>query len=134
MLEDFPKKSLNNPGLNERFSYVSTCRSAIGITLDMFPDTAKIALLPAFTCESVLVSFLDRGYEVYPYPIRKDLTIDWEYFQEAVAIRKPSVVLVHSFCLQTATTVPYMHLIFQHMLLYIDHALTSYCLDHDFPS
>lgn len=97
MLEDFPKKSLNNPGLNERFSYVSTCRSAIGITLDMFPDTAKIALLPAFTCESVLVSFLDRGYEVYPYPIRKDLTIDWEYFQEAVAIRKPSVVLVHSY-------------------------------------
>ena len=67
MLEDFPKNSLNNPGLNERFSYVSTCRSAIGITLDMFPDTAKIALLPAFTCESVLVSFLDRGYEVYPY-------------------------------------------------------------------
>lgn len=96
-LEGMPKRSLKNPRLSEKFSYVSTCRSAIGIALDYLEVKSKVALLPAFTCESVLVSFLDRGYEVYPYPIRKDLTIDWKKFQQEVAIRKPDVVLVHSY-------------------------------------
>lgn len=96
-LEGLPKRSLNTPNLNDKFSYVSTCRSAIGIALDTLADSAKKALLPAFTCESVLVSFLDRGYEVFPYPIRKDLTIDWEKFNESVEQLNPSVILVHSY-------------------------------------
>ena len=96
-LEGLPKRSLKTPKLNENFSYVSTCRSAIGICLDTLSDNRKIALLPAFTCESVLVSFLDRGYEVYPYPIRRDLTIDWEKFHESVEQLDPSVILVHSY-------------------------------------
>lgn len=96
-LEGLQKRSSKNPGLNERFSYVSTCRNAIGIALDTLADNAKRALLPAFTCESVLVSFIDRGYKVYPYPIRKDLTIDWDMFRESVDQLNPSVILVHSY-------------------------------------
>lgn len=97
ILEGLPKDSLKTPDVFKDASYVSTCRSAIGITLDTLLENNGIALLPAFTCESVLVSFLDRGYRVYPYPIRTDLSIDWEKFQAKIKKIRPSVVLVHSY-------------------------------------
>lgn len=94
----FMRKSLKTPDVFEGASYVSTCRSAIGIVLDiLLPSEHKVALLPAFTCESVLVAFVDRGYVVYPYPIRRDLTIAWNQFLERIEKVQPSVVLVHSY-------------------------------------
>lgn len=96
-LDDLPKKSVKSPNLHASHRYVSTCRSAIGIVLDNLQIDNRVALLPAFTCESVLVSFLDRGYKVFPYPIRKDLSINWNAFNNAVDSLKPSVVLVHSY-------------------------------------
>lgn len=96
-LYGLPKKSLKAPNLQTSHRYVSTCRSAIGLVLDNLQIENKIALLPAFTCESVLVSFLDRGYKVFPYPICKDLKIDWNIFQNTVESIKPSIILVHSY-------------------------------------
>lgn len=96
-LDGLPGKSIKNPGIHEKASYVSTCRSAIGIVLDLLGTSKKVALVPAFTCESVLVSFLCRGYKVCPYPIRKDLTIDWQKFWKVVESVGPSVILVHSY-------------------------------------
>jgi hypothetical protein len=78
-------------------SLVSTCRSAIGLILDKIEPIKKVALLPAFTCESVLSSFLKRGYKVYPYPIAKDLKVEWQGFRQAVEKWNPTVVLVHSY-------------------------------------
>ena len=92
------RKSLKNPNiLNAQESYVSTCRSAIGLCLDVLCEERKVALLPAFTCESVLGPFLKRGYKVFPYSIRRDLTISWEQFKNEVEKVKPSVVLTHPY-------------------------------------
>lgn len=94
----FSKRFQRIPHFFDSVSFVSTCRSAIGIVLDeLSPSLRKVALLPAFTCESVLVSFLDRGYEVYPYPIRRNLTIDWTDFHNCVLKIRPTIVLVHSY-------------------------------------
>ena len=97
-VEGFPKKSMKTPNVFNGASYVSTCRSAIGIVLDTLSSSVKkVALLPAFTCESVLISFIDRGYKVYPYPICKDLTIKWDIFKRCLMEIVPSVILVHSY-------------------------------------
>ncbi len=97
-IENLPENSNNIPAIFDGASYVSTCRSAIGIVLDALPNIKrKVALLPAFTCESVLISFSYRGYDIYPYHIRKDLTIDWESFRSDLLLIKPSVILVHSY-------------------------------------
>ena len=96
--DSFPKKSLRRPNiLNTDESYVSTCRSAIGICLDKLCVERKVALLPSFTCESVLHPFLKRGYEVYPYPIGRDLKIDWEQFKSVIDEIGPSVILTHPY-------------------------------------
>ena len=96
--DSFPKKSLRQPNiLKAGESYVSTCRSAIGLCLDKLGIERKVALLPSFTCESVLHPFLKRGYEVYPYPIGRDLKIHWTQFKTVVDEVKPRVILTHPY-------------------------------------
>ena len=91
-------KSVKRPNiLNVQESYVSTCRSAIGLCLDTLCDERKVALLPAFTCESVLGPFLKRGYKIFPYSIGRDLIIRWEQFKTEVEKVKPSVILTHPY-------------------------------------
>ena len=110
-LDGLPEKSLKSPNLQANHRYVSTCRSAIGIVLDNLRIEKKVVMLPAFTCESVLVAFLDRGYIIQPYPIRTDLTIDLNAFNKAVERIKPSIILVHSyFGFDTISEIrPYVH-------------------------
>lgn len=92
------RKSLKSPNiLNSQESYVSTCRSAIGLCLDVLCEERKVALLPAFTCESVLGPFLKRGYKVFPYSIGRDLKISWEIFRTEIEKVKPSVMLTHPY-------------------------------------
>ena len=96
--DSYPKKSLKQPDiLKAGESYVSTCRSAIGLCLDQLGTERKVALLPSFTCESVLHPFLKRGYEVYPYPIGRDLKIHWEQFKSVIDEIKPGVILTHPY-------------------------------------
>ena len=93
-----PRRSLKIPNiLNAGESYVSTCRSAIGIALDLISSDRKVALLPSFTCESVLAPFIKRGYLVEPYPIGLDLNIHWEDFKNTMEKVDPSVILLHPF-------------------------------------
>ena len=79
-------------------TFLSTCRSAISSALSSIEgDSPKVALLPAFTCHSVLHPFLEMGYKVFPYRVNTDLSIDPEAFIADVRIYHPSVVLVHSY-------------------------------------
>lgn len=98
VVDSLPKRSKKSPDIIKKGeSYVSTCRSAIGICLDTLSLERKVALLPAFTCESVLGPFLKRGYEVHPYPIGRDLNIHWDSFSAKVKEINPAVILVHSY-------------------------------------
>lgn len=91
-------KSIKSPNIiNENEKYVSTCRSAIGLILDELSSNRKVALLPAFTCESVLIPFINRGYKVFPYPIGLNLNINWNSFKKKLKEINPSVILIHPY-------------------------------------
>ena len=80
----------------ENAYYLSTCRSAIGDVLDRHKNIQK-AMLPAFTCESVVRPFVDRGIVVSTYPIEVTLQIDENKFKKAFIKEKPDVILVHNY-------------------------------------
>ena len=97
-LDRLPKRSLKSPEvLNIGEGYLSTCRSAIGMVLDTIRAERKVALIPAFTCESVLIPFIKRGYEAVPYPVEKDLGVNWNSFKTLMDKICPSVILIHAY-------------------------------------
>lgn len=77
--------------------YISTCRSAIRELLKEFNLKIKIAFVPAFTCHVVVEPFLEDGYDVYPYSLNRDLSVNWNNVMRDVEIYNPSVVLLHSY-------------------------------------
>jgi dTDP-4-amino-4,6-dideoxygalactose transaminase len=79
------------------FTLYSTCRSAIKYVLDTIIGNVKRALLPAFTCHAVVEPFVKSGFEVYPYQINKDLSINVESLNFMVNDLKPNVILVHDY-------------------------------------
>ena len=85
-----------------RFDYddialTSTGRGAIALVLCDLPDDRKKALLPSFTCESVIEPFIQCGYDVSFYRIHDDLTIDFECLQSQAETEKPTVVYFHRY-------------------------------------
>lgn len=80
-------------------AFISTGRSAISFILKQIklPEDEKIALLPPFTCHTVIEPFIDAGYSIYYYRINRDLTCSSELFLEDLENVKPSVVIVHGY-------------------------------------
>lgn len=76
---------------------LSTCRSAIKEVLSFIQTDNKIALVPSFTCHSVIKPFVDQGYKLEPYPIQPNLMIDPIEFRCCLKKYDPSVVLLHSY-------------------------------------
>lgn len=76
---------------------LSTCRSAIKEVIKTVHGSNKVALVPAFTCHSVIEPFVDEGYTVKPYPVLRDFSINPEAFEECVEKCRPSIILVHSY-------------------------------------
>ena len=78
--------------------FLSTCRSAIAwiLSKEITPKNKKV-LLPGFTCHSVLEPCEKEGYDVYPYPITSQLSVDWAEFQETVDSVEPGVVILHAY-------------------------------------
>jgi len=77
--------------------YYSTCRSAIKDILDAVNKLRKVALLPAFTCHAVVEPFEISGFEVFPYPVEKNLIVNPESFIATVNAIQPDVVLIHDY-------------------------------------
>lgn len=75
---------------------MSTCRSAISEILKRTQGIRR-ALLPSFTCHSVLKPFIDLGIEVYPYSLRRDLSIDINCLNREIDTIKPDIILVHKY-------------------------------------
>lgn len=81
--------------------FVSTGRSAENLVLDEIgagnPHAAKVALIPPYTCETVIAPFLKHGYTLRAYPVREDLRTTPEMLSRAIEESGASVVLLHSF-------------------------------------
>lgn len=57
----------------------------------------KIALVPPYTCETVINPFLQLGYELYTYPIDIQLNTTPEKLEEVIYNINPTVVLFHRY-------------------------------------
>ena len=77
-------------------TFLSTCRSGIAAILDALSPGGS-ALVPAFTCHSVVNPFLQRGYEVIGYSVNSDLSIDWDCIRTLAAEYHPKVILLHGY-------------------------------------
>lgn len=80
----------------DNLTFLSTCRSAIAAILDNI-SSGGVALVPAFTCHSVIEPFIQCGYEVIGYAIKSNLQIDWENIRFLVDKYTPKVVLTHGY-------------------------------------
>lgn len=80
---------------------LSTGRGAERLVLDTIllnkPDLKRIALIPPFTCETVVEPFLERDFTVYTYPIKENLNIDVEDFVSVLERSGAQVILVHRY-------------------------------------
>ena len=90
--------SVDDKGLFDDPSILlSTGRSAIKEVLKQVNLKRKVALAPSFTCHSVIQPFLEEGFQVFPYPVNMDLSVDPKLFEDCVAVNQPSVILMHSY-------------------------------------
>ncbi len=81
---------------NEVVVYTSSGRGAISLILDQIKITSGV-LLPLYTCESVIMPFIKKGYDVHFYDIDTNLSVNEQSFMECVNNYKPSVVLLHAY-------------------------------------
>lgn len=77
--------------------YPSLGRNAISMVLKQLKLLNKVALLPGYTCESVLYPFVYENYEIVCYNFNTDLTINLVDFKSKLDEFNPSVILVHGF-------------------------------------
>ena len=103
--QKFDKKNIGTPqqfkckGVD--YVWLSTGRSSIEFAIraieDSKPELKKVAVLPSFTCYTVFEPFLKRGYEVYYYPVERDLTTTSDAILETVFQYDASIVLFHRY-------------------------------------
>ncbi|MDO5131374.1 MAG: hypothetical protein Q4D81_00135 [Eubacteriales bacterium] len=81
--------------------FLSTGRAAQGMALDEIrrrnPAAGRRALLPPFTCHTVVEPFLARGYEIFPCPVDDSLRTAPEALRDAVEVSGADVVLLHRY-------------------------------------
>lgn len=83
------------------FAWLSTGRSAITMALECDQSIRKQkklhALLPAYTCESVIEPFFKKGYTVDFYSLNENLEADYEEIKSIVAKTDTDVFLFHRY-------------------------------------
>lgn len=103
--EVFDDKSLGTPVQfnckGSDYVWLSTGRSAIQFVINTIearsPRINKVAVLPSFTCDTVFEPFLKSGYEVYYYPVERDLRTLSDAILETVIKHDASIVLFHRY-------------------------------------
>lgn len=78
-------------------SFFSTCRQGIRFCLQDISPGNKVALLPEFTCHSVIDPFLKEGFELKFYPVNKDLSVSSSSLNMLIDTFNVSVLLIHPY-------------------------------------
>jgi len=85
-IDDLPFEFKNEkPEWIKRFGnsvLTSSGRGAISLLLEEVKPKKKIALLPAYTCETILIPFIEKGYKCYFYDINMDMTPNIENIEK----------------------------------------------------
>lgn len=77
--------------------YLKSGRNAIKALCRYLSDYKKKVMLPVYTCETVILPFIEEGWEVCYYPLNRDLTINESLFIQKFDVEIPSVILLHSY-------------------------------------
>lgn len=77
--------------------YFSTGRQAIRFCLRDIEAGRKVALLPEYTCRSVIQPFLQEGYDLHFYPVNKKLEVAVSVLNRLSRRYGASVVLFHPY-------------------------------------
>lgn len=81
--------------------FLSTGRAAQSLVLDEIErknhNIKKVALIPPYTCHTVIEPFLHHGYRVYSYPVDCSLQTTPEMLKRAILDVDPSIVLIHRY-------------------------------------
>ena len=83
------------------YAWLSSGRSAIKYVLQTIEkrhlNIEKKAVLPSFTCQTVIQPFLEQGYEVDYYSVDKNLKTSSDAILQKVAEGDASIVLFHRY-------------------------------------
>ncbi len=77
--------------------YLDSGRSAIRLALKHIETSEKRAILPAYTCETVILPFIEAGYSIEYYNVKRNLLVNYDEFRQLIEQTTPSVVLVHAY-------------------------------------
>ena len=77
--------------------YPSLGRNALSMVLKGLKMNRKVALLPGYTCETVIQPFISENYKLVFYNFNKDLTINLNDLESKITDYKPNIILVHGF-------------------------------------
>lgn len=77
--------------------FTSSGRGAVSLILSEQKSHSRRALLPSFTCESVIEPFVRKGYDVEYYSVGESLVVSEERFTAEVKLSRPDVILVHNY-------------------------------------
>ncbi|MBR3458851.1 MAG: hypothetical protein IKH16_11985 [Selenomonadaceae bacterium] len=77
--------------------YYSLCREAMFDIAKALGKTARLVLIPAYTCQTVITPFEEAGWRCEYYPIGKDLRIRLDDLLRLVEKCHPKLLVVHPF-------------------------------------
>ena len=75
----------------------SFCREAIYLIAKKEMANGKKAMLPKYTCDTVIAPFQELGYDYQFYPVCNDLTIDIPKAKEIFSTHHPNLIVVHPY-------------------------------------
>ena len=87
---------VRNNVLNGRKLF-SFCREAIYLIAKKEMANGKKAMLPKYTCDTVIAPFQELGYDYQFYPVCNDLTIDIPKAKEIFSVHHPNLMVVHPY-------------------------------------
>jgi dTDP-4-amino-4,6-dideoxygalactose transaminase len=80
---------------------LSTGRAAENMVLDDVesrnPNINKVAIVPPYTCHTVLEPFYKHGYELYTYRVSLNLETSAIDLRKVIEDKKPGIVLIHRY-------------------------------------
>lgn len=77
--------------------YFSLCREALLSVAIKYRNSAKKALIPAYTCQTVLDPFIQEGWEICFYNVSRNLRIDTEDLKNKYNEFKPNLCVAHPY-------------------------------------
>lgn len=89
--------TFENPFFDGKVYRFSLCREALFVIAQIEKVEKGIALIPSYTCDTVITPFLESGWRCLYYPINKDLSINVEKTINIIDSVGCTLLVVHPY-------------------------------------